>query len=97
MIVGHDRRGAVCFSEEAGRDLAGPEVSMPLVLMSVLDQRSISVVRPLPWLHTSPTIMRCTCRGAWLYIGGCLRYRDVEALRAERDASMYLPMRTHKP
>ena len=42
---------------------------------------------------TTWTIMRCTCYGVWLYFRVCLRYRDVEALRAERDASTSLPMR----
>jgi hypothetical protein len=44
----------------------------------------------------SPTIIRCTCRGVWLYFRVGLRYRDVEALSAERDASTSLSMRTLK-
>jgi hypothetical protein len=70
-----------------------PEASNPLESTSVLAQLSVSAGWHLPWMHTPPTIMRCTVRGAWLYIGGCLRYRDVEARRAKRDASTSLPMR----
>jgi len=31
--------------------------------------------------------MRCTCRGVWLYFHVGVRYRKVEELRVERDAS----------
>jgi hypothetical protein len=41
--------------------------------------------------------MRCICLDAWLYFHVGLRYREVEELRAERDASIALPMRTTQP
>jgi hypothetical protein len=57
----------------------GPEASTPLISTRVLAHLSVSAVRPLPWMHTSPTIMRCTCRGVRLYFRVGLRYRGVEA------------------
>ena len=79
MGVGHDRGSAVCFSEEAGHNLAGLEVSTPLVSSNVIAQLSGSAVRPIPEIRTSPTIMGCTCRDIRLYFRVGLRYRDGEA------------------
>jgi hypothetical protein len=79
MGVGHDRGSAVCFSEEAGHNLAGLEVSTPLVSRNVIAHLSGSDVRPLPEMRTSPTIMRCTCCDVRLYFRVGLRYRDGEA------------------
>jgi hypothetical protein len=43
------------------------------------------------------SLIVCPCPGDWLYFRVCLRYRDVEALRAERDARTSLPIRAHEP
>jgi hypothetical protein len=40
---------------------------------------------------TTWTTTPCICRGVWLYFCVDLRYRDIEALRAERDARTSLP------